>query len=63
MRCVRLGGELGIPRISIVDALARLNDHRQEEAKRIRRDEGDLRVALVLLYSDTNGNAVTFSPA
>ena len=31
--------------IIVGDARAGLNDHRQEEAKRIRRDEGDLRVA------------------
>src|SRR5215468_4729836 len=31
-----------------------------KEAEHIRRDDGDLRVALVLLYSDRNGNAVTY---
>ena len=31
--------------IIVGDARAGLNDHRQEEAKPIRRDEGDLRVA------------------
>ena len=37
-----------------------MNDHPQEEAERIRRDEGDLRVALVLLDPDSNGTAVTY---
>ena len=37
-----------------------MNDHRQEEAERLQRDEGDLRVALALLYSNSNWNAVIY---
>jgi hypothetical protein len=53
-------GDLGISRISIVTLSLETPCLRQEEAKRIRRDEGDLRVALALLYPNSNWNAVIY---